>query len=137
MKLYAVTKGEYSGYHIIALTADKDVAEKLAKKYSNRTNMYGDGFEDAQVEEYEDGVVLLDMDCYFVRVENGNVTEVVPPNTEDTWFFEEKELYNNSVEPMCSEKNSYYTHVLARNVDEAAKIGKDRVMQYIASRELE
>ena len=137
MKLYAVTKGEYSDYHIIALTADKDVAEKLAKKYSNRTNMYGDGFEDAQVEEYEDGVVLLDMDCYFVRVENGNVTEVVPPNTEETWFFEEEELYNNSVEPMRSETNSYYTHVLARNVDEAAKIGKDRVMQYIASRELE
>ena len=137
MKLYAVTKGEYSAYHIIALTADKDVAENLAKKFSNRTNMYGDGFEEAQVEEYEDGVVLLDRDCYFVRVENGNVTEVVPPNTEDTWFFEEEELYNNSVEPMRSETNGYYTHVLARDADEAAKIGKDRVMQYIASRELE
>ena len=136
MKLYAVTKGDYSAYRIIALTASRDVAEKLAKKYSNRTNMYGDGFEEAQVEEYEDGVVLLDRDCYFVRVENGNVTEVVPPNTEDTWFFEEEELYNDSVGTMCSEKNSYYTHVLARNADEAAKIGTDRVMRYIAASEL-
>ena len=137
MKLYAVTKGDYSAYHIIALTADKDVAGKLAKKYSNRTNMYGDGFGEAKVEEYEDGVALLDRDCYFVRVENGNVTEVVPPNTEDTWFFEEDELYNDSVQPMKSDTNSYYTHVLARNADEAAKIGKDRIMQHIASRELE
>ena len=136
MKLYAVTKGEYSAYRIIALTADKDVAEKLAKKYSNRTNMYGDGFEDAKVEEYEDGVVLLERDCYFVRVEDGNVTEVVAPNTEDTWFFEEEELYNDSVEPMQSNTNSYYTHVLARNADEAAKIGKDRVMHHIAASEL-
>ena len=137
MKLYAVTKGEYSDYHIIALTADKDVAEKLAQKYSNRTNMYGDDFDEAQVEEYEDGVVLLDRDCYFVRVENGNVTEVAPPNTKVTWFFEEEGLYNDSVEQMRSETNGYYTYVLARNADEAAKIGKDRVMQYIASRELE
>ena len=136
MKLYAVTKGDYSAYHIIALTANRDVAEKLAKKYSNRTNMYGDGFEEAQVEEYEDGVVLLDRDCYFVRVENGNVTEVMPPNTEDTWFFEEEELYNDSVEQMQSGENGYYTHVLARNADEAAKIGKDRVMRYIAASEL-
>lgn len=136
MKLYAVTKGEYSDYHIVALTADKDVAEKLAKKYSNRTSVYGDWFGEAQVEEYEDGVVLLDRDCYFVRVENGNVTEVVPPNTEDTWFDEDEKLYNESVWKASIDDN-YYTYVLARNHDEAAKIGKDRVMQYIASRELE
>lgn len=135
MKLYAVTKGEYSGYHIIALTADKDVAEKLAKKYSNRTNLYCFTGE-ARVEEYEDGVVLVDRDCYFVRVVGGNVTEVVAPNTEEAWFDEEEELYNESVGE-ASMNDSYYTYVLARNPNEAAKIGKDRVMQYIASRELE
>ena len=134
MKLYAVTKGEYSDYHIIALTADKDVAEKLAKKYSNRTNAYC-FTEDAEVEEYEDGVVLLDRDCYFVRVQGGNVTEVVAPNTEETWFYDEEELYNKTVSG--DRTNGYYTYVLARNQDEAAKIGKDRVMKYIASRELE
>lgn len=136
MKLYAVTKGEYSYYHIITLTADKDVAEKLAKKYSKeyRTDSYC-FTEDASVEEYEDGVVLVDRDCYFVRVVGRNVTEVVAPNTEEAWFDEEEELYNESV---CEDKNDgYYTYVLARNPDEAAKIGKDRVMKYIASRELE
>lgn len=135
MKLYAVTKGEYSDYHIIALTADKDVAEKLAKKYSNRANAYCFA-EDANVEEYEDGVVLLDRDCYFVRVQGGNVTEVVAPNTEETWFNEDEEIYNESI-VATNMNDSYYTYVLARNPNEAAKIGKDRVMQYIASRELE
>lgn len=133
MKLYAVTKGEYSDYHIIALTTDKDVAEKLAKKYSNRANTYCFA-EDAEVEEYEDGVVLLDRDCYFVRVVGGNVTEVIAPNTEETWFNDDEKLYNESV--VGDRMNGYYTYVLARNPDEAAKIGKDRVMKYIASREL-
>ena len=42
MKIYAVTDGDYSDYHIIALTVDKERAENLAKIYK------------ADIEEYED-----------------------------------------------------------------------------------
>lgn len=46
-KIYAVTKGSYSAYHIIALTTDKERAEHIAKIFS-------DGWDDAEVEEFED-----------------------------------------------------------------------------------
>ena len=51
MKLYAVTKGDYSEYHIIALTVSNDAAKKIAKRFS--------GTNDAMVEEYEDGEIIL------------------------------------------------------------------------------
>ena len=34
MKIYVVTDGMYSDYHIITATIDKGVAEKIAKRFS-------------------------------------------------------------------------------------------------------
>ena len=48
MKIYAITKGTYSDYHICALTVDKNRAERLKKIYSNN-------YEEAIIEIYEDG----------------------------------------------------------------------------------
>lgn len=48
MELYAITKGDYSDYHICALTADKDKAEELRKVCSDRNG-------DAEIETYIDG----------------------------------------------------------------------------------
>jgi len=48
MKLYAITKGDYSYYHICALTANKDKANLLK-------SIYSDTYNDASIEEYEDG----------------------------------------------------------------------------------
>ena len=35
MKAYIITKGEYSDYHICAVTLDKDKAEQLKKLFTN------------------------------------------------------------------------------------------------------
>lgn len=48
MKLYAITKGEYSDYHIVALTASLSKAKRLREIYS-------DVYHDAQIETFEDG----------------------------------------------------------------------------------
>lgn len=48
MKLYAITKGDYSDYHICALTSSKSKAKKLKLLYSGQ-------YYDARIEEYEDG----------------------------------------------------------------------------------
>ncbi len=48
MKIYAVTKGQYSDYHICALTTSKSNAERLRVLYSN-------DWDDAVIEEFEDG----------------------------------------------------------------------------------
>ena len=44
-KVYVITKGDYSDYHICAVTLDKERAQKLQK-------MYTDGINIAEVEEY-------------------------------------------------------------------------------------
>jgi len=44
-KVYVITKGNYSDYHICAVTLDEKHAEKLVKLYSDR-------FDEADIEEY-------------------------------------------------------------------------------------
>lgn len=45
-KVYVITHGCYSSYHICAVTLEEDKAEMLAKHFS-------DGFDTAQIEEYD------------------------------------------------------------------------------------
>lgn len=123
MKLYAVTKGDYSDYHIITLTADKEAAKKIAKMFSN-------GDDKAKVEGYEDGKIILGKMLYFVRVVDGNVDDV----SED---LDDYNLFDTSVfrGHMYGGKEMYYTHVLTDTAEKAAKIGKDRIMKHIAEEE--
>lgn len=46
MKIYVITKGCYSDYHICAVATDKGKAELLADKFSDR-------YESAEIEEYD------------------------------------------------------------------------------------
>lgn len=58
--IYVITKGDYSDYHIVAATVSKDTAQKMAKRY------------DAEIEEYEDAVIIPDKSIWLVRVsDNG------------------------------------------------------------------
>lgn len=123
MKLYAVTKGDYSDYHIITLTADKEAAKKIAK-------MFSDGCDEAKVEEYEDGKAIVGKEVYFVRVVDGNVDDVSVSNSEYSLF--DTSVYDCRA---FARKGMYYTHVLTDSAEKAAKIGKDRIMKYIAEKE--
>ena len=124
MKLYAVTKGDYSDYHIITLTADKEAAKKIAKMFSD--SEYGK----AKVEEYEDGKIILGKKLYFVRVVDGNVDDVAE-DLSDYYLFDTSVFRGY----MNRGKEMYYTHVLTDTAEKAAKIGKDRIMKYIAEKE--
>ena len=46
MKVYVITQGSYSDYHICAVATDPEQAEKLARIYSDR-------YDTAEVEEYD------------------------------------------------------------------------------------
>ena len=122
MKLYAVTKGDYSDYHIITLTASKDAAKKIAKRFS--------GTYDAMVEEYEDGEIVLGKKLYFVRMVDGNMDDVTEDGSEYNLF--DTSVYHGNT---WGGKPMYYTHVLTDSAEKAAKIGKDRIMKYIAEKE--
>lgn len=120
--LYAVTKGDYSDYHIITLTADKEAAKKIAKRFS--------GTYDAMVEEYEDGEIILGKELYFVRMVDGNIDDVTEDDSEYNLF--DTSVYHGNT---WGGKSMYYTHVLTDTAEKAAKIGKDRIMKYIAEKE--
>lgn len=123
MKLYAVTKGDYSDYHIITLTADKEAAKKLAKRFSGT-------YDDAMVEEYEDGEIILGKELYFVRMVDGNIDDVTEDDSEYN-LFDTSVCHGNT----WGGKPMYYTHVLTDTAEKAEKIGKDRIMKYIAEKE--
>lgn len=46
MKVYVITEGNYSDYHICTVTTNKERAEKLVKIFS-------DNWDDAKIEEYD------------------------------------------------------------------------------------
>lgn len=39
-KIYVVTRGDYSDYHIITATTNKDIANQIAKKFSAEVEIY-------------------------------------------------------------------------------------------------
>lgn len=123
MKLYAVTKGDYSDYHIITLTADKEVAKKLAKRFSDK-------YTAATVEEYEDGKIIFGKKLYFVRVVDGNVDDV-SEDSSDYYLFDASVFHWH----VNHGKWIYYTYVLTDTAEKAEKIGKDRIMKHIAKKE--
>lgn len=58
--IYVITKGDYSDYRIVAATVSKETAQRIAKRY------------EADIEEYEDAVIIPDKPIWLVRVsDNG------------------------------------------------------------------
>ena len=115
-KLYAITAGSYSDYHIITLCSDKEKAHKISLLYN------------AEVEEFEDGknldteniifeVVFDDdykyMNCwqYFVNPDKIKLNEVTSDGN----------LYKN-----------YTVFVAAKNKEQALKIARDNLTEYKA-----
>lgn len=122
MKLYAVTKGDYSDYHIVTITANKDTAEAPAKRFSGY-------LDDAQVEEYEDGQFLM----------GGSIYRVWSCGTEIRGCELDESDYNiqdiGKVSLIGANWNMYVTYVIAGSEEQASKIGKDRIVKYIAEKE--
>jgi hypothetical protein len=78
MKIYVVTQGEYSDYHIITATTDKSVAEAVAKKFKDSS------YCEAAVEEYEDAEIML-KPCWVIWFkQDGSVDEA--ENASDCYY---------------------------------------------------
>ena len=76
MKIYVITAGEYSDYHIVAVTTDKEKAENFVKLHNDSKRFY---YDDAYVEEYDtdDFDIAID-DCnakYFKVIGEWNYVE--------------------------------------------------------------
>ena len=79
MKVYVIMKGEYSERHIVAVTLDKEKAEKLKKYHSSIC-------DEAYVEEYEidetpESVFENQQTVYSVTIEKSGKSLVLPATT--------------------------------------------------------
>ena len=124
MKIYVITKGTYSDYHICAVSEDKEKAKKL-QKFFNGTETYNQ----ARIEEYETDFHLTEIEagykayyCYIYNDGNFNVGE-----TEPNYLVEDD---------FCVRYNArtgrYYFYVLAKDRNCAKKIAFDKVAEYKA-----
>lgn len=136
MKIYVVTDGEYSDYHIVGVT---DKLEKAVALCSILENNGGWG-EDPQIETY---------DTDAMNVDYGKAK----PYSVDMWEdgrIEAEELYGDGLDyeratdrdvhycPSGYYKgNEYMVAVMARDEEHAKKIAIDLIAQYKYEKEVE
>lgn len=126
MKVYVITKGAYSDYHICGVSLDKNMADKIAEGCS-------DSYEDAEVEVYdteEFSPLLKGGSLFFVRLVYGtNEIEVC----EEDWDCTLGRI--NKVIPMIRNQGCF-TYVIAQDEEHARKIGSDILFQYKYEKEI-
>lgn len=134
MKVYVITNGEYSDYQICAVTLDKEQAELLKIRYSDK-------YDTAYIEEYDTDDYKMEVDdiykhmyrisfninheiascctCSYINVKHGEVDD------RSTWF-----KYSDS-RRSCFNYN-VTVFVEAEDEDHAKKIAKDIYMKWLA-----
>lgn len=122
MKIYVVTKGSYSDYHIVAATLDKEKAEKIAKRFS-------DNYDECDVEEYEDSEVVL-KPYWYVRFQK-DTSEVIElcDESRDDYALHTLNLVNEYRD------GNIAIRVAADTPEEAIKIASEKRAEYLAKRE--
>ena len=120
MKIYVVTQGEYSDYHIEGVTLDRQKAERWVELYNDSVGKYHD---DAQIEEYEsdsfgaNGLYLWQVDTDF-----GEVNCSVFCGRGPEWNYID-----------CD--GDFHVTVMAKDRDHALKAAFDKVAMLRAKRE--
>ena len=129
MKIYVITKGKYSDYHIVGVAVDKEKANRIAEVNSETWEM-------ATVNEY-------DTDSYDDAIKNGVMYHVVKHETGkmDAWLMDrwqcedlEDEIGKVSRDRCTSWSGRSYndlnTYIRAKNVDHAIKIASEKFAEY-------
>lgn len=132
MKVYVITEGEYSSYHIVGVTADKKVAETYCNLRSGH-DKYGFGFSPT-IEEYDTDFLSYganpDYKCYRVTATNG-----VFKATGDDFGFKHTEI----VEQVDAWKRKDGVHTatmycITKSEEQAIKIAQDKMARYKAAK---
>lgn len=122
--VYIVTRGDYSDYHICAVTLEKAKAKKLAKMY----NSYNDN---AKVEEWETDTET------DINALNGRYPYIVAFNTDgDAEAFKEHYDYEDFHEGVVdSPRGGLSVRVYATDEQSAIKIAAEKRAKYLAEKE--
>lgn len=144
MKIYVITKGEYSDYHICATTTDKDRAEFL-REMASTIGEYG---EEAKIEEFDDYAELNPIKgelykVYWICDDSGNCKGVFTSQEfypygnylDEAMRFEEEELHGEITrEKLSGGGYGYICLVVAESKEKAEKIGIDMIQKYRAEK---
>ena len=118
MKIYVVTKGCYSDYHIITATTDEELAYRIKEKFN------GNGYDETKVEIFEDAEIFM-KSCYFMRFDKcGNVIE----------FEEEKDEYWYDEDDGEDSQGNFYVSVVTDDEEKAIKIGAEKRAMRLAQK---
>lgn len=125
MKVYVITKGEYSDYYICGVVTDQQKAETLARIMS-------DNYGDARVEEYdtdEFSPIFEGKSAYCVMfLENGDVFKIVE---ESISYFEPGVC--ESIPKWCN-GIALQVRVYAKDQKSAVKIAAEKRAKFLAGK---
>ena len=126
MKIYVITKGEYSDYHICAVATDLERAETLKRYYS-------ECWEDAEIEEYDTDNPVIDTEPRPVFSINISRDGKVQQKGNQAWTYDSNfENRFHLHEYMTHSYLDFDCTVVAEDWEHAVKIAADRRNQMIA-----
>lgn len=124
MKVYVITRGEYSDYGICGVTLDKDKAEIIREFVTTK-------WEEGMIEEYDTdqyGDVRSGEKFYLVTRHKDNTVTV---NDKDGYYYERKDDYIDGRKGEVKDSNgNMWTYVTAKDEDHAIKIALDLFAKY-------
>ena len=135
MKVYVITKGYYSDYHICAVAVDRKRAEHLAKLYGSGRNDY------AEIEEFDTddvGFDKYDLDNeplirYYVQLNRNCEPEVSEEYLKASDVENYKTVGNFARRSNgMAETNVYMAHVATDTKEKAIKIAQDMYAKALA-----
>lgn len=121
---YAVTDGDYSDYHIIAITDNKERAENIKKLYSSK-------YSEPMIEEFFDEEAKSEVlyDVLYNTDGSYNVTL----QTFDKKYFSDINIIRENI--LCNHWWKYQVLVIAKDKNHAIKIAQDLWAEYRAKKE--
>lgn len=133
MKVYVITAGEYSGYHIVGVTLDRDVAEKVLRAHDRATNV-----SCMMIEEYDTDVFQAihdGMKLWKVRLRGGALESGECDDYEYAYCMSEvnyvSSFKSNRIFADNRKTDTVYTViVLAEDREHAEKIGMDLITKH-------
>lgn len=136
MKVYIITKGEYSDYHICAVTDDPEKAKLLKEAMS-------DDCDYANIEEYDTDDIqvnaYLDKNnieyCVALDAKTGLIECKANWKLSDPYGISSSEVWETHEYQEPSGRLVYKTVVYAENEEKATKIASDRFAKYKAEKE--
>lgn len=131
MKVYVVTQGDYSDYHICGVAVKKSVAEEIVRRIKRSSRFYSDvRIEEYNTDEYE-GICLGNLTAYHIRLSKmGNIIDIRELEEREGICFTE---YNQ----IDSYREGYSINVVARDETHAKKIAQDKLAEFKYLKEVE